>query len=111
VKQGLLPVQQWYFNMVQVAVDHFNQSVILAIDKTLSRSNLQKAVEELAAQHDALRFKYYKRDNDWVQEYGSADVIVATEDLRNTPADVLSSSINEIGNKYQRSLSMKREKL
>jgi amino acid adenylation domain-containing protein len=36
-ESGLLPIQQWYFESAEKNVSHFNQSVLLSIDKNISR--------------------------------------------------------------------------
>ena len=59
-KAGLLPVQQWYFEGAGKSVSHFNQAVLLSIDKSVTEEVLSKAVEELTSHHDSLRFVYKK---------------------------------------------------
>ena len=68
---GLLPVQQWYFEKEPAEISHFNQSVLLTVDKSIPETILKTAVEKLISQHDALRFSYHKHDGVWQQEYGS----------------------------------------
>ncbi|MEZ4691286.1 MAG: condensation domain-containing protein [Ignavibacteria bacterium] len=72
-KCGLLPIQQWYFEGTKSDISHFNQSVLLSIDKSVTPEVLDKAVNKLTVQHDALRFIYHyneENENKWDQEYG-----------------------------------------
>ncbi|MHA4812676.1 condensation domain-containing protein, partial [Flavitalea flava] len=66
---GLLPVQQWFFGQEGACVSHFNQSVLLGLDKRVSAEALQVAVAELLRHHDALRFRYRRTAGVWEQEY------------------------------------------
>ena len=100
---GILPIQQWYLEKDPKEISYFNQSVLLAIDKTVTETILKRAVEELMSHHDALRFKYYKKEGQWHQVYGPESEIseVAVEDLKSAPEDLLSSQINESAGRYQ----------
>jgi hypothetical protein len=42
----LIPVQQWYFETQQTALSHFNQSVLLKVDKAITESELQASIEQ-----------------------------------------------------------------
>jgi aryl carrier-like protein len=55
---GLIPIQQWYFEGAEDAVSHFNQTVLLSIDKSVTPEELGSATEQLTERHDALRFRY-----------------------------------------------------
>jgi aryl carrier-like protein len=67
---GLLPIQQWYLEREVAGISHFNQSVLLKIDKTVSSQPLKAAIKQLTSHHDALRFKYYQSAGKWQQSYG-----------------------------------------
>ena len=67
---GLLPIQQWYLEQEGGDKSHFNQSILVGIDKSVTEPALRQAVEQLIAQHDALRFKYEQVNGQWRQEYG-----------------------------------------
>ena len=78
-----------------VDISHFNQSVLLSIDKSVTPEVLSKAVEQLVSQHDALRFNYKVdqihqidkirkidkidiKDVQWEQEYGTNKGVLET---------------------------------
>jgi amino acid adenylation domain-containing protein/non-ribosomal peptide synthase protein (TIGR01720 family) len=103
---GLLPIQQWYFEKKQAAVSHFNQSVLLAVDKKVTASILQQVLQQLIAHHDALRFKYQQQDGQWLQEYGDCAGELITEDLRSVSLDALASTIAGVADAYQAKLDI-----
>ena len=102
---GLLPIQQWYLEMAQPEMDHFNQGVLLSVDKAVTAAELGQAISRLMEHHDALRFKYYQQHNQWQQEYGIYKGEVTSADLQSVPDDLLGSSITETAAKYQRDLN------
>lgn len=52
---GLLPVQQWFFDLQLAAPGHFNQSFRLYLPAALPLAQLQAALAVLTARHDMLR--------------------------------------------------------
>ncbi|MGI8635406.1 MAG: condensation domain-containing protein, partial [Segetibacter sp.] len=105
---GLLPIQQWYLTGEQNNLSHFNQCVLLGIDKTVKEEELRLTVNQLVQHHDALRFRYYQKDGNWLQEYGAGGDAVVAEDLQSKSNEILASAITECANKYQRSLDIER---
>ncbi|MBK8549763.1 MAG: amino acid adenylation domain-containing protein [Ignavibacteria bacterium] len=111
---GLLPIQQWYFEGAVYEgshYNHFNQSVLLSIDKTVTQELLSKAVKEIMSHHDALRFRYNRKDGNWEQEYGTNTGELITVDLHKSKKDVLITLIGEHAEKYQRSLDIEKGEL
>ncbi|MBK8552375.1 MAG: amino acid adenylation domain-containing protein [Ignavibacteria bacterium] len=107
---GLLPIQQWYFEKDPEDVSHFNQYVLLDIDKGITDAILKRAVEQLMAHHDALRFKYFKKDGVWNQVYESDTELsgVIIEDLRTAEKDTVGNLISEKAIHYQTSLDIEK---
>ncbi|UOE51897.1 amino acid adenylation domain-containing protein [Mucilaginibacter sp. SMC90] len=101
---GLVPVQQWYLDRNETEISHYNQAVLLAIDKNISAATLQKCFDVLVSYHDALTFKYTNLSGIWKQHYGTARVEVLVEDLTNVQD--LHAGISASTNEYQRSLSI-----
>jgi amino acid adenylation domain-containing protein/non-ribosomal peptide synthase protein (TIGR01720 family) len=110
---GLLPIQQWYFEKVPEQVSHYNQSVLLSIEKSVVDAELKQVVKQLLMHHDALRFKYYQKHGVWQQEYLEEieDVPVFTEDLKFQQAESLGLLISETADRYQRSLDIQKGRL
>jgi amino acid adenylation domain-containing protein/non-ribosomal peptide synthase protein (TIGR01720 family) len=108
---GLLPIQRWYFSLDQREFDHFNQSVLLGIDKRIGMDLLGAVVSELLGRHDSLRFRYEQVGEEWWQHYGEMRDVVEEEDLRAVAAGELKGRIEELADRWQRSLSIKRGEL
>jgi len=105
---GLLPIQQWFFEQEQPTVSHFNQSVLLNIDKRIEIQQLEIAIKELMQQHDGLRFVYRRTANGWEQYFGTYNGIVYVIDL---PEESWDAVITEEANRYQRSLDIEKGEL
>ncbi|MEM8910067.1 MAG: condensation domain-containing protein, partial [Bacteroidota bacterium] len=110
---GLLPIQRWFFELPFEARDHFNQSTLYEIDKQVTPHQLERAVEKILFQNDALRFKYTKEGTNWEQNYTAIQVIpkvFVTEKLT-AGDDALAEAITALCNRYQASLSIQDGKL
>jgi len=103
---GLLPIQQWYLDETENDISHFNQSVLLGIDKSVTPSNLAAVLEQLASHHDALRFIYHQQDGQWQQEYGTQKPVLVVEDLTTIDHGELGRLVGEKAAAYQRSLDI-----
>ncbi|PPS64578.1 hypothetical protein CR917_20785 [Pseudomonas sp. BRM28] len=72
----LLPMQQLFFDSVQVQRHHWNQSVLLKPSQALDASLLERALQAVVAHHDALRLRFEQRADGWhahaVAEPGTA---------------------------------------
>jgi amino acid adenylation domain-containing protein/non-ribosomal peptide synthase protein (TIGR01720 family) len=101
---GLLPIQQWYLEKNETEISHYNQAVLLSIDKNISAATLQICFDVLVSWHDALRLQYANLNGNWEQRYGVAQVKVLVEDLTN--AEDLNTGISSFTNQYQSSLSI-----
>ncbi len=105
----LLPIQQRYLETIYDASSHYNQSLLLEIDKSVNESYLENAVKVLLNRHDALRFVYQQNDEGvWNQFYGNVEGAVEVVDLSEMPSEDLTSSITEICNTYHSSLSIEK---
>ncbi|WP_147203649.1 non-ribosomal peptide synthetase, partial [Segetibacter aerophilus] len=107
---GLLPIQQWYLEQESSDVSHFNQSVLLSINKSITEDVLSAAVKQLSTFHDSLRFRFYKKDGKWQQEYTSKQASFSYEDLSNVKGSI-NSIIADVANKYQFLLDIETGKL
>jgi amino acid adenylation domain-containing protein/non-ribosomal peptide synthase protein (TIGR01720 family) len=103
-----VPVQQWYLEKEPKHVSHFNQSVLLAIDKGINESILKVVFEQLLRHHDALRFKYYQKEGAWHQVYGNVEASIIVENLQSVTNDLLSTTITDLVDKNQRSLDIEK---
>jgi amino acid adenylation domain-containing protein/non-ribosomal peptide synthase protein (TIGR01720 family) len=105
----LLPIQQWYLDRNETEISHYNQAVLLSINKNINVVTLQRCFDVLVSYHDALRFQYTNINGIWEQHYGTAQVEVLVEDLTNVQD--LNAGISAYTNEYQRSLSITESRL
>ncbi|MEO7768106.1 MAG: condensation domain-containing protein, partial [Ferruginibacter sp.] len=111
-QSGLLPIQQWYLEKELATPSHFNQAVLLGIDKAVTAKALQEAFEELMLQHDALRFRYSRtEESGWQQEYGNYQGNVQIENLRESTVGNLSEKIKDCSNYHQQQLDIEKGEL
>ncbi|MES2733434.1 MAG: non-ribosomal peptide synthase/polyketide synthase [Bacteroidota bacterium] len=105
---GLLPIQQWYFETAGTVSSHFNQSVLLAIDKRVDTAALSVAVAQLLQFHDGLRFAYKLVDGAWEQTYGTYEGEIDLVDLKSTTSEELAEAITAQADIYQRNLNIEK---
>ena len=110
-KSGLLPVQQRYFAKKHVNINHFNQAVLLQIDKSIDETILDQAIQQLLQHHDALRFRFYRMAGEWQQEYGSPAAVLTVNNLSQAGEDQLAGLITELSAGYQRNLNIEQGQL
>ncbi|MFC5044315.1 amino acid adenylation domain-containing protein [Aquimarina hainanensis] len=109
-ESALLPIQQWYFDEVHVENKQvFNQSVLMEIDKGINEAFLERAVEELVLQHDALRFAYTRKNEGWKQDYTDRIPSLLIENLQEETQQNLGSSIEQVCNTYQNETTLDKE--
>ncbi|WP_198315810.1 non-ribosomal peptide synthetase [Chitinophaga tropicalis] len=111
---GLLPIQQWFFEEGPEAVSdlsHFNQSMLLRINKELSPAQVSLAVQQLILHHDALRFTYTKKETGWQQMYSEELCLPVTIDLSTVVEEALAARINEYCEQGQQQLDITAGKL
>ncbi|WP_241566292.1 non-ribosomal peptide synthetase [Pseudoalteromonas sp. R3] len=56
------PIQQWFFEQAFAVPEHWNQAVMLSLDKSVSFAHLCEAVQGLITCHDALRLSVKNKD-------------------------------------------------
>ncbi|MEO6637804.1 MAG: amino acid adenylation domain-containing protein, partial [Ginsengibacter sp.] len=108
---NLLPIQQGYFERKSGNVSHFNQSVLLKINKDVSDEILNEALEKLLGQHDALRLRFTKLNGEWEQEYGDQKTNVVVENIESGSNGQLAYLIKETSDKYQQELDIEKGEL
>jgi len=77
---ALIPIQHWLFERVQIDPQHWNQSILLAVDEKLDFQSLERAFQKLLFQHDALRIAFEQNDAlQWQQKYLPLDTQLAVD--------------------------------
>ena len=108
---GLLPIQVRYLEQDRADALHYNQSVLLKINKSITAGVLQTTLDQLRWHHDALRLEFKKSDGIWQQEYGINQLELSVEDLQDIGGDSLADEINDRANVHQQTLSIEQGQL
>lgn len=108
---GLLPVQQAFFELNNVNPSHYNQSVLLKFDKSITDPNVANAANKIIKKHDALRFKYKHSGGIWSQEYGQLYNPFIIEDISDNSKNSQTIRIEQICDKFQKSLDISKGQL
>ena len=66
---SLNPIQTRYFSQQFKNAGHYNQSLLLKINRSISPDALEKAFNAITRKHDALRLRYQKIEGRWTQEF------------------------------------------
>ncbi|WP_262892894.1 non-ribosomal peptide synthetase [Puia dinghuensis] len=82
-KCGLFPIQQWYLAKEEDngQVSHFNQSLLLDIDRAITAEDLSWVLNQLTTHHDALRCRFERTASGWTQVYGDTTPVLTICDL------------------------------
>jgi amino acid adenylation domain-containing protein/non-ribosomal peptide synthase protein (TIGR01720 family) len=64
----LTPIQRWFFARELPDPHHFNQAVLLAASGPLDAGRIERALGSLAGHHDALRLRFTRDGDGWLQE-------------------------------------------
>ena len=76
---NLIPPQKWFFDQKFEQHNHWNQSILLDVNKNLDTSYLERSINKIIEHHDALRMRYKFENGNWKQFYGSLDKINSFE--------------------------------
>jgi non-ribosomal peptide synthase protein (TIGR01720 family) len=104
-KVKLTPIQHYFFEQELAEQHHFNQSVLLEVRRRITAAQLQRVVEQLVLQHDALRLRF-KRDEvsgAWEQHYAGEE---AAHQIRVEEIDLDGSTLEAGASELQRSLNL-----
>src|SRR6185369_2229730 len=75
----LTPIQARFFELDQPELHHYNQSMLLEVKEPADAPVLQRAIELLLVQHDALRLRYQRTHDGWTQNIVAPDGVVPFE--------------------------------
>ncbi|HEV3430544.1 MAG TPA: amino acid adenylation domain-containing protein, partial [Paraburkholderia sp.] len=78
----LTPIQRWFFERYPHGESHWNQSVLLTVEGALDVVALERAVQALAARHDALRLRFTRSAQGWTQHVSAMNEASATPVLQ-----------------------------
>jgi non-ribosomal peptide synthase protein (TIGR01720 family) len=69
----LTPIQCWFLQTHRANPHHFNQSILVELTDELNEWALQRALDALLVQHDALRMRFEYVDGQWRQHNASVE--------------------------------------
>ncbi len=85
----LTPVQHWFAQLQAPNPHHYNQSVLLVVDRDLDPDVLAAALQRLPALHPALRLRWHREGHGFAQAYGpqagEIDVPCSVHDMVDEP--------------------------
>ena len=116
-KAELTPIQRAFFSWGLERVEHYNQSVLLEVKEEIGSVEIEKAVEALLRQHDALRMRYERGEGgeweQWCQEEGWEGVkqVYERRDLRGRGEEEWREELERDGERVQRSLELGRGRM
>jgi len=101
---SLLPIQEWMFAEGMEAPGHFNQALMLKPRAPLDLKALEQALICIERQHDALRLRFGRQGNRWMQCYHDETASPAPLLQCHDVAD--SEALMALANQAQRSLDL-----
>ncbi|MEM9821490.1 MAG: amino acid adenylation domain-containing protein, partial [Bacteroidota bacterium] len=113
---ALSPIQQFYFENEYPGSDHYNQAILLEVDKEVGSPILSEAIKALLQRHDALRFSYSPTKSadglsHWQQRYGNATVELQILDYTKHPEESLEQTIQQASAQLQSEMDLSRGQL
>ncbi|UQA94005.1 non-ribosomal peptide synthetase [Streptomyces halobius] len=104
------PIQRWFFAEHTVNPDHYGMSVQVELVPDTDTTVLERALAAVVAHHDALRMRYRRDGERWVQEYGTApESLLTVRDLSTLDAQdaqARETALHEAASAAQRSLDL-----
>ncbi|PSB47353.1 non-ribosomal peptide synthetase [Cyanosarcina cf. burmensis CCALA 770] len=71
----LTPIQSWFFEQVLVDSHHWNQAVLLEVDRSCNPILLEQVICQLLTHHDALRLRFMQTESGWESIIAAPDRI------------------------------------
>ncbi|MBC2607983.1 non-ribosomal peptide synthetase [Pelagicoccus albus] len=103
----LTPIQEWFLDQDLDSPDHWNQSVLLKIDKQRTEETIRNAVQSLLARHASLRLALCEdKKHQSIRTYSVTNDIVETVDARGLEKNVLDKLIQTTADKLHPQLSL-----
>jgi amino acid adenylation domain-containing protein/non-ribosomal peptide synthase protein (TIGR01720 family) len=103
----LIPIQRWFFEQELPDFHHYNQTVMLETKTPLKMDILEKAFQELRANHGALRMRFQQTEHGWQQtNSGSVDHQVLRRVFLSGLKGNHSAEIETAASEAQRSLNL-----
>lgn len=105
----LSPIQRWYLDSQPAHPNHFNQSLFLEINQSITDQQLKQSIQALVHHHDMLRARFTRTlDREWkahVSDAMNEDALTSIEFNTSSLQDQ-SERIREVANQAQQSLNI-----
>ena len=103
----LTPIQHWFFEHNLADTHHFNQAILLEVRQEIDPTLIEKALQELAIQHDALRLRFENTESTWQQFFASPDAVPFTRlDFSQLPESEQELAAQKAATELQSSLNL-----
>ncbi|MFB9683728.1 non-ribosomal peptide synthetase [Amycolatopsis plumensis] len=82
------PIQHWFLDTDPADPDHFTQQLSVRLAEDVDEDRLRRAVNTVAAHHDAFRLRFRRTADGWTQDHaepGEVDVFGAEIDIEHGP--------------------------
>jgi non-ribosomal peptide synthase protein (TIGR01720 family) len=99
----LTPIQQWFFEQNFSEPHHWNQAILLEVNRDLAASLLEEVSQQLLVHHDALRLRFKQKSGIWQQINMGLEEKVCFDrfDLSKMPESEQKSAIEKIATEIQ----------
>jgi len=103
----LTPIQRWFFELDLPQPSHWNQALLLEIDRSVPAALLELSFQAMVEHHDALRLRFAHTEQGRLQHCSPPEQSAfSRHDLSHLVGDLLPSRIDEIIRETQRSLDL-----
>jgi non-ribosomal peptide synthase protein (TIGR01720 family) len=104
----LTPIQAHFFAQALPTPQHFNQAMLLEASERLDTVALERAMQQLMVQHDALRLRFQQTADGWQQVHAVPDAqpLLTEIDLRSVPAAEQDRALAQAATAVQASLDL-----
>ena len=102
----LSPIQSWFFHHEFQDRNHFNHALLLKAGPMIEAEPVRAALQSVVECHDALRLRFRREADGWVQEAGGPELPLDVQDMRSVPDDRLVAEIEAAADRLQRSLNL-----
>jgi amino acid adenylation domain-containing protein/non-ribosomal peptide synthase protein (TIGR01720 family) len=104
----LTPIQRWFFEQPIDNRNHFNQAVMLEVDKRIEPRVIRQVMQAILDRHDALRLRYSDQGGHWKQYLDEVGEAVKMEEIRIEGGDdeEVRRNIEEKANRQQSGLDI-----
>lgn len=102
----LSPIQRWFFEQERRDPHHFNQAVLLDLGAGTDAALVERALNRVAAHHDAFRLRFRREASGWIQECAPAGEAIPLERIDLRGAALPDEALVEAADRLQASLRL-----